>query len=154
MELSLPTLSRRAFSALAAAVLSAPAIGDASETRLEQFVEDLIRSYESQYTALDMEDVNMAFRVLQEPVLGVGVAAGSDRATVAANAAVRSARVQAGQNALVVVAFPTGDWRLREFSEVINSFRPLFGASGMMIFGLCVDERLARGSARVSVLAG
>ena len=150
----MPHLGRRAFGALAFTAWPAVASrAQGSADRHAQFATDIARSYERQYVALDMEDVNEVFRSLRRPVLGVGVATGPDRAVLACEAALRDAGSVAS-HALVVLAFPPRAWRLREYTQVLREVGPRLRADASVIYALCDDDRLAAGSARASVLTG
>lgn len=147
-------LSRRTFNALTLSAL--PVMGAHAkglQDRRAQFAQDVARSYESQYIALDLNDVDSVFRAVRSPVLGVGVAAGAERAVLACEAAVHDAR-GLGDHALAIIAFPPRDWRLAECTRVFRTVLAERDARATVIFGVCHDERLAQGSARVSLLTG
>lgn len=154
MQAGHPGLSRRTFGALAMAVLPAVESGAADvDHRRAQFARDLARSYERQYVAIDLHDVNGVFQGMREPVLGVGVATGPDRAVLAAQAAVRDAG-RLGDQALVIIAFPPRQWRLSEYTRVLRNVGARLAADATAIYGICDDETLTGGSVRVSVLTG
>ena len=147
-------VSRRTFNALALAAM--PMVGSQAnrvEDRRAQFAQDVARSYDGQSIALDLDDVDRVFREIRSPVLGVGVAAGEERAVLACEAAMREA-CGLGGHTLAIVAFPPRDWRLSECTRVFRTVLSGLDARATVIFGVCHDERLAPGSARVSLLTG
>jgi cell division GTPase FtsZ len=154
MEAGRAGLSRRTFGALAMSVLpaakSAAADGD---HRRAQFARDVARSYERQYVAIDLQDVDGVFQGMRRPVLGVGVATGPHRAVLAAQAALRDAG-RVGDQTLVMIAFRPGQWRLREYTRVLRTVGARLDAGATAIYGVCDDETLPDGSVRVSVLTG
>lgn len=140
----------------AAVVRAALPVGSSSQGRgvRARFLDDVARSYKCQHVALDMEDLEVVFRGVQSPVLGVGAAAGEHRAELAARQAFREAGGRAAAHALIVLAFPPGDWRLSEFKLAFVAVREHMDPDTFILLGACEDERLARGTMRVSIFLG
>jgi hypothetical protein len=143
-------LSRRAFNALALSFLpTAPCLGGATD-RYAQFTRDLVRSYELQSVALDMEDVENVFRGMRDPLLCVGVAS---TAVLAAQAALRTAS-SLGSHSLVVIAVAPGEGKFRDYKFAYNTVRDLSAAESCIIYSACNGPSLPAGSVRVSLLTG
>ena len=140
----------------AAVVRAALPVSSSSHERgvRARFLDDVARSYKSQHVTLDMEDLEVVFRGVQSPALGVGTAAGEHRARLAAQQAFREAGGRAAAHALIVLAFPPRDRRFGEPKVAFASVREHMDPDTFILLGAFEDERLARGTMRVSVLLG
>lgn len=151
-------VDRRAFSVfLASALPSAGAAphrgGLAATTDREQFLRDLMRSFEQQITGLDMADVRSVLAGLRTPSFRSCVASGSDRAGQATRRGMAGRHSSVGW-ALVVAAFRPGEIRWSEYKAVCDLTRACLDPQAFIIFGACHDDRLTPGSVRVSALLG
>jgi cell division GTPase FtsZ len=112
------------------------------------------RTYKNPIVRIDVVDLEVVFRGVKAPSLGVGTASGESRAKLAAQQALREAGSRVAEHALIVLAFPPGDRRLSESklarSVVLQQMEP----DTFINCGVIEDERLARGTMRVSVLLG
>lgn len=129
--------------------------GSASRGRgvRSQFLEDLARSYEAKLAEIDMEDLEVVFRGVRSPALGVATASGPDRAHLAALEAFGEAGGRAAPHCLIVLAFP-GDRRFDEPKRAFIAVREHMDPDTFILLTACVDERLAGGTMRTSVLLG
>ena len=120
-----------------------------------QFLDDVERTYKRPLVRIDILDLDVLFREVREPALGIGIASGEGRAMAAAQQAFHEISKRRGApNALIVLAFAPGEMRLGESQLAWVVIRELLGEDGFVLRGLIEDEQLARGTLRVSVLVG
>lgn len=119
-----------------------------------RFLDDVARTYKNPIVKIDVEDLEVVFRGVKSPSLGVGTASGESRAKLAAQQAVREAGGRFAGHALIVLAFPPGDRRLSESKLARSLVREQMEPDTFIISGVIEDERLAQGTMRVSVLLG
>lgn len=119
-----------------------------------RFLDDVAHTYKNPIVRIDIEDLEVVFRGVRSPALGVGTASGENRAKLAAQQAVRGAGGRSAEHALIVLAFPRGDRRLSESKLARSVVREQMEPDTFIICGVIEDERLARGTMRVSVLLG
>jgi cell division GTPase FtsZ len=120
-----------------------------------QFLRDLDRVRKNQISKIDIVDIDVVFRNARSPVLGVGTASGdSFRSLRAAEQVVRATGGRCAAHALIVVAFAPGDMGNSEGRRAARPIYQRMDTDCFVCVGVIEDERLARGTIRMSALIG
>lgn len=119
-----------------------------------RFLEDVVRVYRNPVVGIDIVDIEVVFRGVRSPTLGVGTASGEWRARRAAAQAIHEAGSRAASHALMVFAFAPGELRLSDSKFARNLINSQLDTDTFIVSGLIESEQLAPGSMRVSVLLG
>lgn len=140
----------------ASVVRAALAVGSSSQGSgvRARFLDDVVRTYKSPIVKIDIEDLEVVFRGVRSPSLGVGTASGETRAKLATQQAIHEAGARLAEHALIVLAFPPEDRRTSESKLARSLVRERMEPDTFIICGVIEDRRLARGTMRVSVLLG
>jgi cell division GTPase FtsZ len=119
-----------------------------------RFLRDVVHTYKNPIVGIDIEDLEVVFRGVRSPALGVGVASGNYRPQRAAQQAFQAAGGRSAAHALIVVAFALGDMRNGEGKIAAREIYQHMDPDCFINIGLIEDEQISRGTIRVSVLLG